>query len=61
VKAAAQELGLSVYQPELASGPEAVATLRTVNAELGVVVAYGEILGSELLSVAEGGFINLHA
>lgn len=61
VKAAAQELGLSVYQPELASDPEAVATLRAVDAELGVVVAYGEILSSEALSTTELGFVNLHA
>jgi methionyl-tRNA formyltransferase len=61
VKEAARELGLDVFQPQRSSAPESVQRLRAVRAELGVVVAYGEILSPEVLSVAERGFVNLHA
>jgi len=61
VKQAALALGLEVFQPESANAPESVQMLRGVNAELGVVVAYGEILSPGLLSVTERGFINAHA
>lgn len=61
VKQAAIELGLAVFQPVSANAANAVDTLRGADAELGVVVAYGEILKPSLLSVAERGFINLHA
>jgi len=61
VKAAALELGLPVYQPERAGSAEAVEKLRALSAELAVVVAFGEILSPELLSVTERGFLNVHA
>ncbi|MGD2175371.1 MAG: methionyl-tRNA formyltransferase [Candidatus Brocadiaceae bacterium] len=61
VKEAALEMGLEVLQPDTANGPEAIRALRGVGAELGVVVAYGEILSPELLSVTDRGFINVHA
>jgi methionyl-tRNA formyltransferase len=60
-KSAALELGLEVFQPDSSNAPEAVAVLRAARAELGVVVAYGELLSAEVLEVATGGFINLHA
>jgi len=61
VKVAALGLGLPVYQPERANAPETVEHLRAVGAQLGVVVAYGELLGSELLGTTEQGYLNLHA
>ena len=61
VKQAALEFGLSVFQPASANAPEAVEALRGQGAELGVVVAYGEILKASLLCVPRRGFINLHA
>jgi len=61
VKEAARELGLHVYEPPSANAREAVAELEALEAELGVVVAYGEILSRESLAVTGRGFINLHA
>lgn len=61
VKAAAQEEGLPVLQPERPSAPDFVATLRPLQPTLGVVVAYGHILKPELLRLPEHGMINVHA
>jgi len=61
VKRAALELGLDVHQPPSANDADAVGALREAGAELGVVVAYGEILTAELLAVTARGFINAHA
>jgi len=44
VKTAACAAGLPVLQPEKPIGDLFVATLRALDAELGVVVAYGHIL-----------------
>lgn len=61
VKKAALELDLDLYQPETVNSPEALERFRREEPELGVIVAYGEILRLELLEVPERGFINLHA
>jgi len=61
VKQTAAELGLPVFEPESINAPESVARLRHTGPELGVVVAYGELLSAEVLCSASGGFLNLHA
>ncbi len=61
VKEAAEELGLEVLQPAGANNPDCIAELSALNAELGVVVAYGEILSPALLGATERGFLNVHA
>jgi methionyl-tRNA formyltransferase len=61
VKQAALELGLEVFQPAKASDQASMEALRREAAELGVVVAYGEILSAELLSATARGFVNVHA
>jgi methionyl-tRNA formyltransferase len=61
VKRFAGERNLDVLQPEKASTPEFVETLRTIGPDLIVVVAYGEILKPELLQLPPRGAVNLHA
>ncbi len=61
VKVAALEMGLGVYQPASVNRPDAVQRLRAAEPELGVVVAYGEMLSADLLTVPPAGFLNLHA
>jgi methionyl-tRNA formyltransferase len=61
VKEAAGDLGLPVFQPADPNAPGAVAHVRGENADLGIVVAYGEVLSAEMLGAAERGFLNLHA
>lgn len=61
VKASAVEEGIAVLQPERARGPEFVAALRTLAPEIAVVVAYGQILPEEVISVPPRGTLNIHA
>jgi methionyl-tRNA formyltransferase len=52
---------LPLYQPELVSAPEFSQTLQSYEADLFVVVAYGEIIKQHLLDMPKLGCINLHA
>ena len=61
LKAAALRMGLPVYQPPTVNAPSAIERLRGARPELGIVVAYGELLKREVLSVPRHGFLNLHA
>lgn len=58
VRAAAIELGLDVDTPTRAS--EVVAEVTASGAEVGVVVAFGQILPPELLAATPLGFVNVH-
>ena len=58
VKQAAAELGLAVATPE--KPDEIIDDLRAIGAEVGVVVAYGEILSDAVLASAQSGFVNVH-
>ena len=58
VKSAALELGLPVVTPERAR--EVVDDVRATGADLGVVVAFGQLLPVSLLEALPHGFVNLH-
>lgn len=60
VGAAARELGLNLIQPLSLKDPGFIATLKDLNPDLFVVVAY-RILPGEVLSIPALGSINLHA
>jgi methionyl-tRNA formyltransferase len=61
VKIAAQELGIEVYQPEKIRDPQAVERIRSLEPDLLVVVAYGQIIPRSVLSIPKRGAINVHA
>jgi methionyl-tRNA formyltransferase len=61
VKLAAEAAGLSIAQPERPRGDDFTAQIRALNADLGVVVAYGHLLRPELLAIPRLGFVNVHA
>ena len=61
VKTAATQLGIGVYQPRRIKDAECVAHLRTYDAELFVVAAFGQILSREILEMPKYGCINVHA
>lgn len=61
VKLAAQEEGLTVLQPPKPDTAEFLGQLRTLEPDLGVVVAYGHILKPALLELPPRGLINAHA
>lgn len=52
---------VSLFQPEKASDPAFLESLQSLNADLFVVVAYGQILSQKLLSIPPLGCINIHA
>jgi methionyl-tRNA formyltransferase len=58
VKAAAEELGLAVATPGRAR--EVVEQVRATGADLGVVVAFGQLLPPALLDALPHGFVNVH-
>ena len=61
VKAAALDHGIPLLQPERAREPGFAAGLAASGADLGVVVAYGQILPDEVLAAPRHGVINVHA
>lgn len=61
VKQAAIKLNLPVFQPEKASSLEFALQLKSLQADLFIVVAYGEIVKKEVLDLPFLGCINIHA
>jgi methionyl-tRNA formyltransferase len=61
VKVAARAHGLPVLQPVRPVGDVFTASLRRLEPDLGVVVAYGHILRPEILAIPSKGMINVHA
>lgn len=61
VKAAAQALGLPVWQPDRCRDAAFLAQLRALGPDLIVVVAYGQLLPPALLEIPPHGCLNLHA
>lgn len=49
-----------LYQPEIVSSPEFAPTLAALNADLFLVIAYGEILKQHLLEMPRLACINVH-
>ncbi|KAB8192096.1 methionyl-tRNA formyltransferase [Lysobacter maris] len=61
VKRVAQELGIAVEQPENFRSAASKATLRALQPDLMVVVAYGLILPQSVLDIPAHGCWNVHA
>ena len=61
VKAYAQSVGLSVYQPETFRDDAVVEELKGLAPDLIIVVAYGKILPQRVLDIPKFGCINMHA
>jgi methionyl-tRNA formyltransferase len=61
VKIAAERAGIPVLQPVRPVGDVFTTSLRRLEPDLGVVVAYGHILRPEVLSLPPNGMINVHA
>jgi len=60
VKARALNAGVPVLQPERLKDDQFLAALREVEADLGVVAAYGKILTDAVLAMPRLGLINVH-
>ena len=61
VKSTALERGVPVLQPMKMRDEMFLAALRALDADLGVVAAYGRILTDEILAIPRLGMVNVHA
>ncbi|HEX3015026.1 MAG TPA: methionyl-tRNA formyltransferase [Desulfobacteria bacterium] len=61
VKTAALQAGLNVLQPYRVKDPEFIEKIRSLAPELIVVVAYGQVLPPDILTLPPLGCINVHA
>jgi methionyl-tRNA formyltransferase len=61
VKKKAIELGLNVHQPERISTTEEFEKLKSFNADVFVVAAYGHLLKQNVLDLPKIGCINIHS
>lgn len=61
VKETAMEHGIPVFQPRKVREPENIEELRKYQADVIVVVAFGQILPREILKLTPYGCINVHA
>lgn len=61
VKLCALEHEIPIFQPLKIKTEEAVATLRTYEADIFVIAAFGQILSTEILAMPRLGCINIHA
>lgn len=61
VSACAQKWGVPVFQPVRIREPEAVEKIRSLQPDLIIVAAFGQILPQELLDIPRLGCVNIHA
>ncbi|MBV9157179.1 MAG: methionyl-tRNA formyltransferase [Acidobacteriaceae bacterium] len=61
VKRAAVAAEIPVYQPSRIRRPQCVDLLRTLQAELMVVVGYGQIIPQSIIDLPKHGILNVHA
>ena len=61
VKETALAHNLPVYQPRRARDPEFIEEMKTLNPDVMVVVAFGQILPKAILDIPKYGCINVHA
>ncbi len=61
VKECALSHGLKILQPEKIKTKEAVDELKTFDADIYVVAAFGQILSEEILNIPKYGCVNIHA
>lgn len=61
VKACALKYDIPVFQPVKIKTEESVAQLRTYEADIFVVAAFGQILSKEILEMPKYGCVNIHA
>ena len=61
VKVEAESMGIEVFQPHSCNTEEALEKLKAQEADLFVVVAYGQILSEEVLAIPKKHIVNVHS
>lgn len=56
----AESKGIPLYQPEKASTPEFLQNLKSLEPDLVITAAYGQILSDDFLKIPKRGTINIH-
>ena len=56
----AEALGVEIFTPDRVNTPESIAHIASWSPDVGVVMAYGQILRPALLDVPHFGFLNIH-
>src|SRR6056297_1398536 len=59
VKKAARKLGFNIFQPQSVNSATSLQKIQKTGADIGITVAYGEILDPEILEAPPRGFLNL--
>lgn len=60
IKRKAEELNFKIYQPPNINNESSIEKLKHINPDILLLVAYGQILGKEVLELANIGPVNLH-
>lgn len=61
VKSAAREMGIAVHQPERIRRPESFELLKSLAADIMIVVGYGQIIPQTIIDLPKHGILNVHA
>lgn len=61
VKQKALELGLEVYQPSDINLEESIEKIKSINPDIIVVVAYGQLISKEIIDIPNKYIVNVHA
>ncbi|MDP2921218.1 MAG: methionyl-tRNA formyltransferase [Candidatus Omnitrophota bacterium] len=61
VKSKAEELGIEIFQPDKVNTKEAIEFFKKINADLFIVVSFGQILSNAVLSLPKLYCLNIHA
>jgi len=61
IKSKAEKLGIKVFQPVKVNSEESISALKNINADLFVVVSFGQILSGKALSLPRLYCLNVHA
>lgn len=61
VKVEAEAMGIEVFQPNSCNTEEALEKLKAQEADLFVVVAYGQILSEDVLAIPKKHIVNVHS
>lgn len=61
VKRVALEKGIPIFQPDNINSQESIKKIKELRPDIILVVAYGQILRTEVLTIPERGCINIHA
>ncbi len=60
VKVAAEERGIPVFQPAKIKTPEGLAYIQNAKPDVVVIIAYGQIISTQLLAIPRLGWVNVH-